>query len=56
MSFYVKTSQYQVETKNSIDLFPDQRKAEDHYQQLVNKQVPVEFYREGVKQKEYKPA
>ena len=55
MSFYVKQFQYQIETENSFDLFPDQRKAEDHYQQFVNKKVPVEFYREGVKEKEYKP-
>ena len=56
MSFYVKLNHYQVETENSFDIFPDQREALDHYQQFVNKQVPVEFYREGVKEKEYKPA
>ena len=55
MSFYVRQQTYQIETENSFDVFPDRRQAANHYQQFVNKKVPVEFYREGVKEKEYKP-
>ena len=55
MAFTVQLPTFQVETKNSLTLFPTQDQAERHYQKYVKENVPCEFFTDGIKQKEHKP-
>ncbi len=52
---FVQLPTFQVETKNSLTLFPTHEKAERQYQKYVKNNEPCEFYTDGIKQKEYKP-
>jgi len=55
MSFHVVLPNYQVETQDGFQSYPNHREAEKEYQNLVLENIPCELYREGILQKEYKP-
>jgi len=48
-------SRYQVETASSQYQSHIKEKAEDIYQQYVRENIPCEFYKDGIVQKEHKP-
>jgi len=53
--FQISLSRYQVETASAQFQSHIKEKAEDIYQQYVRENVPCEFYKDGIVQKEYKP-
>ena len=55
MSFYHHIPTYQVETSTGSALYPTEYEANIHYQKYVSDNIPCEFFRDGYKQKEYKP-
>ena len=55
MTFHVNMSRYQVETAASQYQSHIKEKAEDIYQQYVRENIPCEFYKDGIVQKEHKP-
>ena len=55
MTFHVNFPRYQVETASAQFQSPTQQRAEKEYQKYVSQNIPVEYYKEGVKLKEYKP-
>ena len=55
MSFYQQLPTFQVETKTGSTMFPSQNEANVLYQKYVKDQTPCEFWRDGEKQKEFKP-
>ena len=55
MSFYHHIPTYQVETSSDLNVYPNYQEADIHYQKNVSNNVPCEFFRDGYKQKEYKP-
>ena len=55
MPFYQQLPTYQVETSSDLTLYPNFQEADIHYQKNVSNNVPCEFFRDGLKQKEYKP-
>jgi hypothetical protein len=44
-----------VETKSSSTTFPYQNEADILYQKYVKDKIPVEFFKNGKLQKEFKP-
>jgi len=48
-------SRYQVETASSQYQSHIKEKAENIYQQYVRENIPCEFYKDGIVQKEHKP-
>ena len=52
--FQISLSRYQVETASAQFQSHIKEKAEDIYQQYVRENVPCEFYKDGIVQKEYK--
>ncbi len=55
MTFQVNLSRYQVETASSQFQSHIKEKAEDIYQKYVRENIPCEFYKDGIVQKEHKP-
>ena len=55
MSFYHQIPTYQVETSTGSALYPSEYEANIHYQKYVSDNIPCEFFKDGYKQKEYKP-
>ena len=55
MTFQVNLSRYKVETASEQFASHIKDQAEDIYQQYVRENVPCEFYKDGIVQKEYKP-
>ena len=55
MTFHVNFPRYQVETASDQFHSHIKEKAEDIYQQYVRENVPCEFYKDGIVQKEHKP-
>ena len=55
MTFQVKLTRYQVETASDQFHSHIREKAEDIYQKYVNENIPCEFYKDGIVQKEHKP-
>jgi len=55
MTFQVNLTRYQVETASTQYASHIKQKAEDIYQQYVRENIPCEFYKDGIVQKEYKP-
>ncbi len=55
MTFQVNLSRYQVETASSQFQSHIREKAEDIYQKYVRENIPCEFYKDGMMQKEHKP-
>ncbi len=55
MPFYHQLPTYQVETSSDLTVYPNYQEADIHYQKNVSNNVPCEFFRDGLKQKEYKP-
>ena len=55
MTFQVKLTRYQVETASDQFHSHIREKAEDIYQKYVRENIPCEFYKDGMMQKEHKP-
>ena len=55
MSFYHQIPTYQVETSTDSTLYPTEYEANINYQKYVSDNIPCELFRDGYKQKEYKP-
>ena len=55
MSFYHQIPTYQVETSDNSTMYPSEYEANIHYQKYINDNIPCEFFKDGYKQKEYKP-
>ena len=55
MAFTAVLTRYQVETVSDQFHSHIKEKAEDIYQQYVRENVPCEFYKDGIVQKEHKP-
>jgi|TARA_B100000586_G_scaffold198302_1_gene146683 hypothetical protein len=55
MTFHTVLSRYQVETASAQFQSPHRNKAEDIYQKYVRENVPCEFYKEGILEKQHKP-
>ena len=55
MAFTAILTRYQVETASNQFHSHIKEKAEDIYQQYVRENVPCEFYKDGIVQKEHKP-
>ena len=55
MSYYVRQETYQIETQSDLHLFPSEDLAIKKYNNYVENNIPVEYYKEGIKLKEYKP-
>jgi|TARA_B100001079_G_C16036319_1_gene350916 hypothetical protein len=55
MFFYQHLTTFQVETKSSSTTFPYQNEADILYQKYVKDKIPVEFFKNGKLQKEFKP-
>ncbi len=55
MSFYKELPTFTVETANKHHLFPEELSATQKYQNYVDQNIPCELYKDGWKQKEYKP-
>tara|TARA_B100001029_G_C14587388_1_gene197177 strand:+ start:139 stop:309 length:171 start_codon:yes stop_codon:yes gene_type:complete len=55
MSFSLQLPTYQVETKQSSTLYAHQKQAIQHFEKYVKDKIPCELYKNGMKQKEYKP-
>ena len=56
MAFTAILTRYQVETASNQLHSHIKEKAEDIYQQYVRENIPCEFYKDGLMQKEYKPS
>lgn len=55
MTYQAHLSRYQVETASTQFQTPDIKKAEYIYQKYVKENIPCEFFKEGILQKQYKP-
>ena len=55
MAFHTVLSRYQVETASDQFHSHIKEKAEDIYLKYVRENVPSEFYKDGIVQKEHKP-
>ena len=55
MTFQVNLSRYKVETASEQFASHIKEKVEDIYQKYVSENIPCEFYKDGIVQKEYKP-
>ena len=51
MTFYYQLPTFSVETKNGSTLYPHQHDAEKAYQNFIERNIPVEFFRDGVLEK-----
>ena len=56
MSFYQQLPTYSVETKTGSTLYPRQHDAEEAYLNFVEQNIPVEFFCDGVLEKQNKPS
>ena len=56
MTFQVNLSRYKVETASEQFASHIKDQVEDIYQQYVRENIPCEFYKDGLMQKEYKPS
>lgn len=56
MAFTVQLPTFQVETAKGNHLYSDYQQAYSKYVDYEKNNVPCELYKEGVKQKEYKPS
>ena len=55
MTFQVSLSRYKVETSSEQFASHIKDQVEDIYQKYVRENVPCEFYKDGIVQKEHKP-
>ena len=55
MTFQVNLSRYKVETASEQFASHINEQVEDIYQKYVKEQIPCEFYKDGMMQKEHKP-
>ena len=55
MTFQVSLSRYKVETSSEQFASHIKEQVEDIYQKYVRENVPCEFYKDGIVQKEHKP-
>ena len=51
MTFYYQLPTFSVETKTGSTLYPHQHDAEKAYQNFIERNIPVEFFRDGVLEK-----
>jgi hypothetical protein len=51
MSFYLQLPTFTVETETGSTLYPFQNDAEKAYRNFVKRNIPVEFFRDGVLEK-----
>jgi hypothetical protein len=56
MPFYYQLPTFSVETKTGSTLYPHQHDAEEAYQNFIEQDIPVEFFRDGVLKKQNKPS
>ena len=55
MSFRLQLPTYKVETQQGSTLYAYQNQAYQHFEKYVREKIPCELYKDGKKQKEYKP-
>ncbi len=55
MAFHTVLSRYQVETASNQFHSTYKANAETEYKRLVKENIPCEFYKDGIVQKEFKP-
>ena len=55
MAYTVELPTFQVETEKDHHLYIDYQQAYSKYADYEKNEIPCELYKEGVKQKEYKP-
>ncbi len=55
MAYTVELPIFQVETENSHHLYTNYQQAYSRYVDYEKDEIPCELYKEGVKQREYKP-
>jgi len=51
MSFYQQLPTFSVETETGSTLYPLQSTAEKAYRNFVERNIPVEFFRDGILEK-----
>ena len=51
MSFYQQLPTFSVETETGSTLYPLQSTAEKAYRNFVKRNIPVEFFRDGILEK-----
>ena len=56
MAYTVELPTFQVETAKGIHLYSDYQQAYSKYVDYEKNNIPCELYKEGVKQKEFKPS
>ena len=56
MAYTVELPIFQVETAKGNHLYADYQQAYSKYVEYQENEVPCELYKEGVKQKEFKPS
>ena len=56
MAYTVELPTFQVETAKGNHLYADYQQAYSKYVEYQKNEVPCELYKEGVKQKEFKPS
>ena len=56
MAYTVELPTFQVETEKGNHLYSDYQQAYSRYVDYEKNNVPCELYKEGVKQKEFKPS
>ena len=55
MHYFIPQRNFQVETSDGFKSTPSEETANRIYNSHVENNTPVEFYREGIKLKEFKP-
>ena len=55
MAYTVELPIFQAETENDHHLYTDYQQAYSRYVDYEKNDIPCELYKEGVKQREYKP-
>ena len=55
MPYFIPQRNFQVETSDGFKSTPSEETANLIYNSHVENNTPVEFYREGIKLKEFKP-
>lgn len=56
MAFTVQLPTFQVETEQGNHLYSDYQQAYSKFVEYEKNEIPCELYKEGVKQKEFKPS
>ena len=55
MSYYVRQETHQIETQSDLKLYPSADLANKAYNNYVERNIPVEYWKEGYLFKEHKP-